>query len=341
MPGLKLQIFEALFGTQVSPSNLRYLGDYFAFYVEEIGLLGIGIGTQARQAARVAATTHEDIMQIARAIRVHADGTRQDLQRVLRGNFADKSENEIENAINLGIRLSLLVNVRDKSLSSLRSSTPCVVWAADVPLKQFLTSLFPVPRYTRLTAKESRLDPKFTATNMVRICGLRIRWTTSLEDHLSLDRRTKTLSIFPHKFVLQAMLGIGSGSKQHPVPLPHSMLAETILTLDLLFPPWDRDTEVFLEAQGQAFHQIGEFDAHRTLNLWDFVHWRDRVLELYEEVFQSPPVSWAQLWRDRRNPQQFWTFWIALFILGLTIVSCVATMVQTWAAVKAIGRQRS
>src|SRR5436305_2339738 len=109
------------------------------------------------------------------------------------------------------------------------------------------------------------------------------------------------------------------------------MLAETILTLELLFPSWDRETEIFLEAQGQSFHQIGEFDAHRTLNLCDFEHWRDRILELYEEVFQSPPVSWAQLWRDRRIPQQFWTFWIALFILALTTISCVTSIVQAWA----------
>ena len=104
-PGLRLQIFEALFGPQVSPSSLPDLVDYFNFYVEEIGLLDIGIGTQTRQAARIAATTHEDIIYIAKTIRDHASGTRQDLNRILHYKFADKSEVEIDNTINLAIRL--------------------------------------------------------------------------------------------------------------------------------------------------------------------------------------------------------------------------------------------
>src|SRR5579859_1639393 len=159
MPGLRLQVFESLFGFQVPPSNLPDLVDYFNFYVEEIGLLDIGIGTQTRQAVRIAATTHEDILHVAKTIRDYADGTRQDLNRILQYKFTDKSEVEIDNAINLAIRLCLLVNVRDKNFSSLRSRTRCVVWTGDIPLKKFLDSLFPVARYTKLTAKESRLDP--------------------------------------------------------------------------------------------------------------------------------------------------------------------------------------
>jgi hypothetical protein len=78
------------------------------------------------------------------------------------------------------------------------------------------------------------------------------------------------------------------------------------------------------------------FEGSRTLNMLEFDRWKDRLTELYEEVFQSPPVSWAQLWRDRRNPQQFWTFWIALLILALTIVSTFATVIQSWASVASL-----
>ena len=52
----------------------------------------------------------------------------------------------------------------------------------------------------------------------------------------------------------------------------------------------------------------------------EFDHWRDRLLEVYDVVFTSPPASWKQLMLDRRSPQQFWTFWIALLILALTLV---------------------
>jgi hypothetical protein len=96
-----------------------------------------------------------------------------------------------------------------------------------------------------------------------------------------------------------------------------------------LFPFWDDRTKAFLKAEGQTFHNIiGPFEHGRTLHFLDFAHWKDRLFEVYEEVYQSPPVSWAQLRKDRRNPQQFWTFWIALVILGLTLVSTVTGIVS-------------
>ena len=122
-----------------------------------------------------------------------------------------------------------------------------------------------------------------------------------------------------------------------PKPLvPLNVLEESKLSLDLLFPFWDSRTIKLLAKEKQNFHEYGPFESTRILTLLDFDHWRDRLLELHEEVFLAPPVSWAQLWSDRRNPQQFWTFWIALMILLLTVTSTVATIVQAWASTKAL-----
>jgi hypothetical protein len=125
-------------------------------------------------------------------------------------------------------------------------------------------------------------------------------------------------------------------SSRSRTTIPRTVLSETIRSLNLLFPFWDERTHNLLEREGQTFHQVGPFDDHRALNLCEFDHWRDRLSELYEEIFQSPPVSWAQLWTDRRNPQQFWTFWIALVILALTVVSAICSIIQAWASVKAL-----
>lgn len=114
------------------------------------------------------------------------------------------------------------------------------------------------------------------------------------------------------------------------------MLRETLLSLDLLFPIWDHATLKLLEDHKQSFHESGPFFAQSsTLTFGDFDYWRDRLLEL-REVLDAPPVSWQQLYRDRRNPQQFWTFWIALFILALTLLSSIASLVQAWASLKAL-----
>jgi hypothetical protein len=116
--------------------------------------------------------------------------------------------------------------------------------------------------------------------------------------------------------------------------LPTELLVETIQSLNLLFPHWDATTIRLLEKHGQDFHRSGPYDGPPTLNIMEFNHWRDRLLEVYDVVFQSPPVSWKQLWRDRRNPQQFWTFWIALLILALTLISTVASIMQACASLQ-------
>ena len=171
---------------------------------------------------------------------------------------------------------------------------------------------------------------------------------------MRLDRRRKALKIFPYKCQLQALINSqhDTDNQQEYVQvialillvvdqsfrllLPIKLLRETILSLDLLFPFWDSETEALLAKEKQNFHEYGNFEVTGTLTLLDFDHWRDRLLELHEEIFQSPPVSWAQLWRDRRNPQQFWTFWVAMMILILTVFSTVATIIQAWASVKAL-----
>jgi hypothetical protein len=117
-----------------------------------------------------------------------------------------------------------------------------------------------------------------------------------------------------------------------------SVLKETIQTLDVLFPVGDKSgrTQKLLKKHGQRIHDLPPFNQSRTLNLLEYHHWRERLQEVYEEIFLSPPVSLAQLWNDRRNPQQFWTFWIALVILLLTAVSTVTGIVQAWASIKGL-----
>jgi hypothetical protein len=109
-----------------------------------------------------------------------------------------------------------------------------------------------------------------------------------------------------------------------------AVLNEAIRTLNLLFPISDPATDKVLMKHPQKirFHLDEPYGGQRSLNVFDYNVWRDRLLELYEDVYQSPPASWAQLWKDDRNPQQFWTFWIALVILLLTIASTVASIAQ-------------
>jgi len=123
--------------------------------------------------------------------------------------------------------------------------------------------------------------------------------------------------------------------------LQTSFLKETILSLNMLFPQWDSGTQALLRAHGQTFDSEAPFEGPTQSSLYEFSIWRDRMLELYEEVYKAPPGTWAQLWLDRRNPHQWWTFWIALaVIVPLSTISCVASVVQAVVSVKSFQLQK-
>lgn len=115
-------------------------------------------------------------------------------------------------------------------------------------------------------------------------------------------------------------------------PLESGLLEETSRTLDLLFPSWDGATRKVLRRMGKDFDLLNP--KQRILDLEYYPYWKDRLLEVYEDVFQADPEGIGQLWRDRRDPQKFWTFWVAMVILMLTMVSTGASIIQTWVAIK-------
>ena len=51
----------------------------------------------------------------------------------------------------------------------------------------------------------------------------------------------------------------------------------------------------------------------------DFFYWRDRIAEIHAES-QSDPTNWKLMWRDRRHPLQWYTFWFAVAVLVLTVI---------------------
>lgn len=98
-----------------------------------------------------------------------------------------------------------MVNTLESRFEGLRHEAHCVQWDDKTALSVFLHSLFPRANW-QVTAQSSRLGPHFTAAFMHNVCGLTIEWTTSLHDHLRLDRQRKALKVFPYKCHLQALI---------------------------------------------------------------------------------------------------------------------------------------
>ena len=297
---------------------------------DELKRLTIGIGGGPHPQA---ITNQEDLLTVI-TILLESRGLK---RPVLREKLCERNVNadvtSLNRSIDLGLRLCCMVNVRETAFKMQTSQIPAVQWDDESTLQNFIDRLFPATAWP-ITHRDGRVDPYFTAANMVRVCGLKLRWTSSLEDHWRFDRRAKVLWVFPYKKCLKRYIE-GHKSNQSPL-LPLRVLTETMDSLNLLFPHWDDKTISLLHKHKQTFYQVGSFHGPRSLDLHEFVYWRDRILEVYEEVFRSPPASWAQLWSDQRNPQQWWTFWIALVILALTVVSTAASLVQAWAAMKTL-----
>ena len=204
-PGSRLQIAQAFFGSNFREEQLNALQRYFTYYNEELELLRKGISEESWQTKGLAAKTYEDIFYVVNVLRDNGDSRRPELRQRLSLKFHSSDNSSLNHSMNLAIRLWLMVNTQEPEFGGLRHEATSVQWNDESTLLAFLQSLFPHSRW-QITAQSSRLGPHFTAAFMQRVCGLSVEWTSSLHDHLRLDRLRKTLKIFPYKCHLQALL---------------------------------------------------------------------------------------------------------------------------------------
>lgn len=200
-----LQIAQAFFGSTCCIAQVDALGRYFVYYNQELGLLRRGISEGSWQINNLAVKTSEDIFYVVDLLRSSGDSRRPEIRQRMLLKFQSSDEVGINRSINLAIRLWLMINTQDLEFSGLRHEATPVQWDDKSTLSAFLRSLFPHPRW-QISAQSSRLGPHFTAAFMKDVCGLTIEWTTSLHDHLRLDRFRKALKIFPYKCHLQALI---------------------------------------------------------------------------------------------------------------------------------------
>jgi len=98
----------------------------------------------------------------------------------------------------------------------------------------------------------------------------------------------------------------------------------------LLFPDGDPRTSKLLRRLDQGYLSEFQIPPERVY-LSDFYYWQDRLAEICFE-YHSPPSTWRQIWTDRRNRLQWYTFWLAVAIFIMTtifgFISTVASCLQ-------------
>jgi hypothetical protein len=355
-------IVKQFWAKDIPPSKAEAYRPYFRYYATECRRLRLGISKESWQSSTMVATTHEHILLIVNKFPLEKDLFRPNLRSSLRRHFPNGDDIAINRSIDFALRVWITMNVREECYGLQTPRTPTIQWNDTSSLVDFIARNFP---QATTTASSLQLDHTFTAANINRLSGIDIEWTPCLADHLRFDKRRRLLRIYPFKQVLLDHLQLWEGTESQKGSglviasmtrqelltkvsnrsiLPKTLLKETLLSLNLLFPHWDTLTDSFMLQHDQTFHLEGPFGDNRPSNLANFNHWRNRLLELHQ-IFHSPPVGWTQIWADRRNPLQWYTFWIAIVILVLTIIfgiiSSVTAIIQTWLAYESVRIVRS
>lgn len=200
-----------LFGVSAKGAAHRGFDQYLEYYDNEIKRLCKGFPPAWTSCLpSLHSRSHDDVLYIRRIVFDERSISRADLRHKLRqdarfqGNITTDCINRL---VDLTVRLSLMINVRDEELPVIQPDAMRIVWDDAMSLDQLISTLFSCcPIDTNL--RSQRLSPNFTAVDMVKICGLTLRWTASLADHLRLDRRSRTLWVFPYKDFLRGSLAV-------------------------------------------------------------------------------------------------------------------------------------
>ncbi|KAG4444414.1 hypothetical protein IFR05_000005 [Cadophora sp. M221] len=241
---------------------------------------------------------------------------------------SSNSIDQLNRKIELSLRLWLVLSIRDGYASTKKS----IAWDDTTSLQDFITKQFRKPKLlSPLNEKifDFVLPDNFTVIKVRRYSGIEIEWTSSFSEHLDLNRENRTLKVFRMKHYVYGL------RKSKIEMIPNEVIDEYIKTMNLLFPSSDPKTQKFLRKRlkKQSFGMEGPVGYPGPLYLSDFHFWRDRLSTLYAEFCQPPP-SMTQLFNDRRNVLQWYTFWFAVLIVGLTLVFGIISSVTAGLSTK-------
>jgi len=224
---------------------------------------------------------------------------------------SDREEEILNNSVDLAARLYLMMSIGDSKYAV--SSGTSETWD-EGNLKNFLSLYFSEPQ--ELRNSNIKLEKSFNAFNLGRIAGIKVKWTNNLIDHLRIiEADETTVEIFHHASFLKHV--------KHQL-FPPGLLEETLRTLALLFSPHDSATEKFFHALDDTTVLDKQLTCCAPLHLRErqiekFEFWHDRLVMLKQAFDQSRPATLSQWWHDRRNGVQWYTFWVAIVVLFLTI----------------------
>ena len=307
-----------------SQSSVAEYVSYFKYFQWMVGVVAWSDNTGNSEGHAI--RTYEDLAMFVRFMTQNKDCRRGEIAEKLSSQRPDWTASQILRSIDLTARLWLTLHVRSNDFPTgpYLSDIAEAQWAYKSTFKEMALDCF--PKISASSSRESRIDPSFTIVSLRKLCRINIQWTANLLDHLRYDRSKGTVHIYPHKVCLISHL-------ESCDIIPKELISETLQTLDLLFPFSDKATQDYLDESSQPFYRTSHRNTASVSDFGEFHYWRKRLLELHD-LYNQAPRSVAQMWHDRRNPMQWWTFWLAALIALLTIVFGI---ISSYTAFKQMG----
>ena len=241
------------------------------------------------------------------------------LQLPLRLRFPHCNLLSATNSIFLAVRLWLMLNVGSSAFLTLFPGRSSPEWTDDQSLDSFIDSCFPASDWG---PRLSQWPFSLNTYNLERVGGFEIVWTDHLADHLYLNEDLGTISIYHHVQVLCGLLQTKSPNQA----LPDRLILETLQTLALIIPRANRDCKKWFEKVYSKYVEdidrgAGDVEMlHWARSPEKYKYWGQRLITIKMAYDASEPKNLGQWWHDRRRRVEWYTFWVAVLVVFLTIV---------------------
>ncbi|KAH8161631.1 hypothetical protein CIB48_g6632 [Xylaria polymorpha] len=222
----------------------------------------------------------------------------------------------IHRSLELAARLWLTINIDSFQLTSYLAHIQfrSIAWQDRDSLRGIISAYF---KPKSIPTLEGRIRPILTMAYLEARHGFQVRWTHNLAEHLIIDWKYRTVTVYEHLICLWNHLE-GGGVQV----IPRIILEEAIDTLNLLFPSESKETQDYLRKHGRTFWKLGYCKGKRALDVGRYSYWQDSVQQLMD-VIEEPTTGFRQfrLDKERKNMLEFATFWTAAVVAVLTVLS--------------------
>ncbi|KAI0509161.1 hypothetical protein F5B22DRAFT_649209 [Xylaria bambusicola] len=229
-----------------------------------------------------------------------------------RPRLAKQLPEKIYHSIEFALRLCLLLNIQIGNSSAIFQLPRPIQWPEEMDFSSALA--------TFVTTHQCDIDAEFSGFfnfyDMERIGGITVEWTLDLTSHLSM--KGSVIYVFHGVSILKRM---HESAETSGALLNQRFIEETLATINLLIPNNNASCNDWLNNEikrSKLDKDIINRDTP-TMGKGRYPYWQDRLVVIEKFFDSTKPRNLLQWWRDTRDMQRWWAFWIPLtgFIMAL------------------------